>query len=316
MDTVADGPCSDYLFRDQDEARDAFMRHVDERHPDCRASLCTPAGIALAGKLADIELRAYAPGWQRSGESETEWRSAKDALRTHLDNWAARWRLIAVPENVSRQHLTVPEWRQLSQAQRARWRGSSTSHSWVVGIAETTLRNYAISQRFGEPLPTAFHPLSPNRDWQEREVPGLPGWRFYDLPYLNNVNAFLARLEHHPMSWNPRSEVRPDAKARLVKQLDAALDDIERRHNAEYIRVPRKHLDWLVRYQIGTQAHAVIARSEGHDSHTSVLRAVNAVAEFIGLEPRDGKLRNRNRLGKLKNPNRVIHPRKPNTKPL
>jgi hypothetical protein len=252
--------------------------------PRCFAELCSPAGLELAGVAQELLVRAVQG--DATGQEHFE---AHQEVQKHIRAWLARWNLVAVPINVSKGEQDVPEWRSLSERERKRWKGSSSEYSWIEDVADATLRYWVVNEKYGGPVPVTFVARAPaaarTMMTTHHGEPFPWDMKAYQLaPYLRSDGGLDLLL------WNPRTETRADAKKRLSRLLDNALDRIEREAAWESPSrsIPDDHFDWLVRFQVKPQSQNDIAERVGL-SRRHITRAVNDVAEYIGIEPRDGR---------------------------
>lgn len=221
MDDVREQPNSAHDFFSIDEARDRLMDRLHTLEPDCFATLCSPKGLALAKTVQDNLVHSVT-----SGQAIPHAWEADQAKQEYISQ--RHWHLIAVPERLSKGDLSVPDWRRMSQRERARWKGSSSEYSWITDIADATLRYYVVNQRYGEPVPTSFVALA------RHDKPSLETRHTFN-GQADTVDAKALSLERYLvtdqewplLTWNRRIEPRHEARERCMMLLDYALDRIE-----------------------------------------------------------------------------------------
>lgn len=269
-------------FSSADEARDRFMSRLHKIEPDCFAGLCSSKGLKLAAVAQDCLVKAM--HGQELGSVHWE---AEQAKREYIKQWQRRWHLVAVPNHVSKQDQNVSAWRLLSQRERERQEGSSSDVSWITDIADATLRYYVINEKYGEPVPMSFVPLARHDKPSRKMELALNGQSILVDANAVNLARYLVTDEGWPLlTWNPRAEPRPAARDRLMALIDSALDRIEQ--GAPSVSIMDEHFDWLIRYQVRGLNQDAIAKEVGRD-RAHVNKTINAIAELISLEPRNGK---------------------------
>lgn len=88
--------------------------------------------------------------------------------------------------------------------------------------------------------------------------------------------------------WDPARETRKEARDSIIAALDAELDRIEADASLALNKIkskPLEHFEWLVRFQVGNESKTQLAAAVGM-SREAVLRAINDLAAFVGIEPR------------------------------
>ena len=87
--------------------------------------------------------------------------------------------------------------------------------------------------------------------------------------------------------WDPQTESRTTAKARILAALEAELD--RQMDDLELVRLSKpanhRHLQWLVRYQVLGQSMKAIAAEEGKD-RTTIRDGLRTAAELLEISLR------------------------------
>lgn len=153
--------------------------------------------------------------------------------------------------------------------------------AWSQMLAALTICEAATRRTQHEPLPSSFI-------FRERLI--LYHTELADTPIT--ASNLSVRIKD---AWNPRKEIRNDARQRILRLVEAELDRIEAAVAAVSEPTPTKirpvHFEWLARYQLNGESYQDIARNPGYNSRKKLMRqsvtdAIESTAELVGLELR------------------------------